>query len=217
MRRAALALLTLAACLGTAVAQAEPAVLARYEIRRAGKPPVQLELLRHADLVEHRYEGADTIAVWRRVAPDELEYLALSPRAGKGVRYTAGDLRALADDAGWSALGSLLDEQERAALSRVGTQRSAGRALPRLRGTLRGKPVRVTWREDVQLPLALSLGTGQERLVLRLLRVEVCTPERCAPTSTDELTLLDFADLGDMTYDPFVRAYLRRHGLRHAH
>ena len=217
MQRAPVLLLTLAACLGAGIVRAEPEVLARYEVRRAGKPPARLELLRGAERVEHRYVGADAIEVWRRVAPDELEHLALSPRSGKGVRYTAGDLRALAGEPEWSALGSLLSERERAALTRVGTQRVGGRMLPRLRGTLRGQPVRVTWREDVALPLALSVGVGRERVMLRLLEVEACTPARCTPTSLADLRLLDFADLGDMTHDPFVRAYLKRAQRGHTH
>ena len=212
-----LALLTLCTCLAAGVAQAEPGVLARYELRRAGRPPAPLELLRDADLVEHRYVESDTIRVWRRVGPDELEHLALSPGSGKGVRYTAGDLRAIVEEVEWSALGSLLSERERSTLTRVGTQRVGGRALPRLRGMLRGQPVRVTWLEDVQLPLELSLGTGREQVVLRLRAVKPCTAARCVPTATHDLTLLDFADLGDMTYDPFVRSYLSRQGRGHTH
>ncbi|MET0339404.1 MAG: hypothetical protein ABW252_00295 [Polyangiales bacterium] len=220
MRRAALILATLA--LGVlprvrAEPSAEPAVLARYEVRRSGAAAEVLVVMRNGDRIEHRYEARHTVEVWRRIGSDDVERLALFPEAKRAVRYTGGDLRALGEPVDWPALSSLVGADERAQLTQVGTRKLRGELATRLRGMLRGRPATLTWLPAQALPAALTLGSGREAVTLKLLDATPCTPERCAPTEASDLKVIDFADLGDMTYDPFVQRFLRARGGGHAH
>lgn len=64
------------------------------------------------------------------------------------------------------------------------------------------------WLADLALPENLTLGKGAGRVELRLLELTDCSSQRCAQTSTRDLRVLEFADLGDMEHDPFARNFL---------
>jgi hypothetical protein len=194
-----------------------PALRARFAMTRADGRTEHLELLRVPDRVEHRFVERGYSELWRRDARGELEHVRSFPGDGKAVHYTAGDLSTIHLAPDWRALESLLGASELSALREVGRSRSAkAGSLRMLSGTLRGQPARVSWRDDVALPAQLALGEGKSKVVISLLSVTACTSDSCAGEDTSSLRSIEFADLGDMEYDPFVRRFLAHEG-GHAH
>jgi len=195
--------------------ESTPAVLATYAIERPGQPSEQLVLVRTGDRVEHRFAQRGTAELWRRDPRGELEHVKAYPGDGKSVHYTAGDLRTIALAPSWDELASLVGARELRDLKQAGSRRLAGRAARLLRGTLRGQPAELAWLDALSLPAYLRLGTGAQRTVLRLVDVRPCTDELCAEYDARALRSIEFADLGDMEYDPFVRRFLAREARSH--
>jgi hypothetical protein len=195
-----------------------PAVFARFALTRADGHVEHLELVRQHGRIEHRFVERGYSELWLRDARGELEHVRSFPRDGKSVHYTAGDLRTISLAPDWSALSSLLGSAELASLQPSGTERVLDRRRARvLRGSLRTKAARLSWLDDVALPAQLSLGQGKSKVVISLLSVAECTPDLCT-RPREELRSLEFADLGDMEYDPFVRRFLAQDGRdAHAH
>lgn len=185
-----------------------PAVFARFALARADSQVEHLTLVRQHGRIEHRFVERGYSELWLCDARGELEHVRSFPRDGKSVHYTSGDLRTISLAPDWSALSSLLGNGELASLTPSGSERSLDRRRARvLRGSLRAQPARLAWLDDVALPAKLSLGQGKSKVVISLLSVAECTPSLCTP-ARDELRSLEFADLGDMEYDPFVRRFL---------
>jgi len=185
-----------------------PAVVAHFELKRADGSSEHLTLVRSPGRIEHQFVERGYSELWLRDTRGELEHVRSFPRDGKSVHYTPGDLRTIALAPDWSALCSLLGAGELASLTPQGKQRVLDKRPARvLRGSLRAQPARLVWLDDVALPAELSLGRGKSKVVIKLLSLSACTPALCAPEKT-ELRSLEFADLGDMEYDPFVRRFL---------
>jgi len=215
--RLVLVLVLVVTCAPTLVhAQAElPAVIARFELKRADGSREHLELARCPGRVEHHFVERGYRELWLRDARGELEHVRSFPRDGKSVHYTAGDLRTISLAPDWSALGSLLGASELASLEAKGTERALDKRQARvLLGSLRAQPARLVWLDDVALPAQLSLGRGKSKVVITLLSLSACTPALCSPEKA-ELRSLEFADLGDMEYDPFVRRFLAQESHGH--
>jgi hypothetical protein len=193
-----------------------PAVFARFALARADGQVEHLTLVRQYGRIEHRFVERGYSELWLRDARGELEHVRAFPRDQKSVHYTSGDLRTISLAPDWSALSSLLGNGELASLTPSGSERALDQRRARvLRGTLRAQPARLVWLDDVALPAKLSLGEGRSKVVISLLSVAECTPALCAP-ARDELRSLEFADLGDMEYDPFVRRFLAQEAHGHA-
>lgn len=194
-----------------------PALHARFAMKHADGRVEHMELVRSRDRIEHRFIERGYSELWLRDARGELEHVRAFPQDGKSVHYTAGDLRTIHLTADWRALNSLLSERELSALRQAGKPRSfAAHTVRQLRGTLRGQPAQLGWIDAVALPAQLTLGTGQDKVVVSLLALSDCTATLCGD-DTASLRSLEFADLGDMEYDPFVRRYLAHQDHGHAH
>jgi hypothetical protein len=185
-----------------------PSVVARFALKRADGSSEHLTLVRSPGRIEHQFLERGYSELWLRDERGELEHVRSFPRDGKSVHYTAGDLQTISLVPDWSALASLLGASELASLAPRGTQRVLERRQARvLLGSLRAQPARLVWLDDVALPAQLSLGRGKGKVVITLLSLSACTPALCSPVRS-ELRSLEFADLGDMEYDPFVRRFL---------
>lgn len=216
MRRSVLVLALALLCALPAGASSElPAMRARFALRRANLPVEHLELVRSGDKVAHRFVERGYRELWQRDARGDLEHVRAYPAEGKSVHYTPGDLRTIHVWPSWDSLAQLLGESELQALMPAGNKLGFERLPVRvLKGNLRGQPARLEWLDALALPSRLTLGAGKHQLVVELIAFERCE-DGCQEQEPD-LRSLEFSDLGDMEYDPFVRRFLAREH-RHAH
>jgi hypothetical protein len=178
-------------------AASEPGLRARYALKR-GDHVEHLELVRAGDRVAHTFVERGVRELWQRDARGELEHWRAFPAQGKSVHYTPGDLRTINLWPRWDALTQLISASELATLkpNKKGV----------LAGTLRGLPARVEWRDDVALPKRILIGP---------LTMELLSVEPVSAVEGDSLQSIEFADLGDKEYDPFVRRFLAHNQHEH--
>ncbi|MET0384346.1 MAG: hypothetical protein ABW321_00230 [Polyangiales bacterium] len=196
-----------------------PDLRARYVMRRA-QHTEHLELVRQGNRIVHRFAERGYYETWKRDARGQLEHVRAFPSEGSSVHYTPGDLRTIGLWPTWDSLASLLSERERLALTAAGDKRSFQRQTARmLKGRLRGQPAQLEWLDSYALPARMTIGEGDAKLVVELVELESCDASSCSVGSPTGLRAIEFADLGDKEYDPFVRKFMARdeHGRGHDH
>ena len=166
-----------------------------------------LVLVRADKRVEYRFAG-EPVRVWE-VGTDGLLHREVFVADNHVVSYTPGDLRALGRNAEWAQLSHLVDPALRTQLRKHGTRKVSGASARRYEGDVQGVPVRLDWLEAAGLPARYRTGTGRNAYVLELRSLEQ-RPADKAFTTTDGMREIDYADIGDMELDPFVRRYIRQ-------
>jgi hypothetical protein len=177
-------------------------VHASYETRTTSKRGTvrtqRWSFTRRVNVVEYHWPGRSISEHWRRDARQNVSHQRLHHRETTRVRYTAGDLAALGIAAHWSKLEHVIVPPNESGMTKgVATTWRGHRARrytsPRLE---------VTWLEDLALPAeVLSTSASGERSHVRLLALTSPATELAAQ---HDYRQLDFADFGDMEYDPFV-------------
>lgn len=213
--------LTAAGLLGSAAAADGrlPVGMARYAIRR-GKAVEHLEVVRLLNRIEHRYEDRGVVEVWKRHRNGELEHWKVFPREGRSVHYTAGDLRIIHLEPQWRQLAGLIDPKEF-------TRPTSETKLPRLtvfEGRSEQVPARVLWDSHIGWAKEIAIGASGVQTRFDLLESHPCANDGCAAVNLKSMREIEFADLGDLENDPFVRNFLahfaghaRRAGSAHGH
>jgi len=189
-------------------------VQASYETRitsKQGKVRTQRwSFTRRANVVEYRWHDRGISEHWRRDARQNVSHERVHHREATRVRYTAGELAALGVAAQWSKLEHVIVPPSESGMTK-------GAATTR-----RGHPARrytsprleVTWLEDLALPAeVLSTSASGERTHMRLLAL---TSPATELAEQQHYRQLDFADFGDMEYDPFVSKH-SAHSQGHQH
>jgi hypothetical protein len=211
-----------AAVLATAAAGAQGAPslsIAHYEITHDGRSE-RLDVVRTNDRIEHRYLTRGITEVWSRDARGELSHWKVFHQAKHSVHFTAGDLRTIEAEPSWEQLATLISPSERAKLKAKGSRRTAHGPAILLEGLIDHQRARVLWNEPAGWPEEVALGSGDKRKKYSLLSAEACSTRMCAPFDTSSVREIEFADLGDMESDPFVRSFLATfagHGHAHTH
>lgn len=171
---------------------------------------------------ENHVESArgDYAEVWQRDERGELTLTRVFHRGRKLIQYTPGELRTQGRQQDWSALNSIIDPRQVAALKQVGTVSVLGRPASRYTGKINGERIEVTWltKEALAAKVVRAGRDGSVSLELKELR---SSPDSRWPQTSlaraDRYAFLDGADLGDMEYDPFVQRVLGVDGGHGAH
>lgn len=180
-------------------------VHASYETRitsKQGKVRTQRwSFTRRASAVEYRWHDRAISEHWRRDARRNVSHERVYHREATRVRYTAGDLAALGLDAQWDKLEHVIVPPSESGLTKGAATTLLGHPARRYKSPR----LQVTWLEDLALPADVrSTSASGERTHVRLLELGPLPTE---PTEHQHYRQLDFADFGDMEYDPFVRKH----------
>jgi hypothetical protein len=191
--------------------------IAHYEVSHEARTE-RLDMVRTADRIEHRYLTRGVSEVWSRTPRGELEHWKVFHQPKRSVHYTAGDLRTIEAEPSWEQLATLIHPAERLKLKTKGTRRVGAGTATVLEGELAHQRARVLWNASTGWAQEVALGAGHHRKKYRLLAAEACSPATCAPFDASSVREIEFADLGDMETDPFVRTFLATFaGHAHAH
>jgi hypothetical protein len=214
------ALVLAVAGLATPAVEAQGALslsIAHYEVTHDGRTE-RLDVVRTNDRIEHRYLTRGITEVWSRDPHGELSHWKVFHQPKRSVHYTAGDLRTIEAEPSWEQLATLINPTERAKLKAKGSKRTPNGPATLLEGKLDHQQARVLWNEPTGWAEEVALGAGGKGKKYRLLSAEACSPTLCAPFDTGSVREIEFADLGDMESDPFVRSFLATFaGHGHAH
>ncbi|MGH8025141.1 MAG: hypothetical protein ACREO0_00295 [Pseudoxanthomonas sp.] len=182
--------------------------VADYRIRDA-RGEHSLVLVREDARVEYRMEG-EPPRVWRQT-PDGVELLELYPADSRMIAYAPGDLRTLNRLPDWSQLTGMVDPVLRTRLAAAGGAEAFAQPVIRYRGAdAQSQPVELDWLNDAGLPFRYCAGKhcdGKRHPATDAIHLQDLKriPAENAFTSLEGLLEIDYADLGDMESDAFVR------------
>ncbi len=178
---------------------------------------------RHPNWVEYHWQDLGVTEHWRIDARGNVSYTEVFHRERTIVRYTSGDLATLGIDPQWHQLDHVVIPPRNDTTFTPVFVSQAGEFGQRYTTQDQTSRSSVVWLEEFQLPAEVRSTTRLGRRIhLRLLEIERVTPSS-SPARERSYRTIDFADFGDMEYDPFVRAHSRhshalgatkRHGLR---
>jgi hypothetical protein len=223
MRRAVLAFVMgwLAAFLGVAQAQpgattklplglgletATPDLAAKFSVVASSAPGVHTwYFFRSAQRIAMLRGDIDE--VWHRDAQGRISFERVFHTERQAVDYSTGELATLGVQADWSALATLVDARELAALKLVSRSGSGAAQTLRLQGQLKGERIRVDWLPALQLPARIERQNKQGRTQIELVQHTSTAPHEWPQPGRKSADYLRFdaADFGDMDYQPVVR------------
>jgi hypothetical protein len=173
---------------------------------------------RDADLVETRSLNTDEGEIWRRSVKGLIFYERVYHRDRKVVESNPDDLRALHREPDWTKAALLLDPELLATrLTFQGRERLGERVALRYVGAADGVDYEVWWLERENLPGLIRQRFPEREVAVRL---REAYPLGQAPWPHDvsrEYASIDYADLGDMESDPFVKRILHGGEFGHEH
>ena len=149
--------------------------------------------------------------IWQRDERGELTLTRVYHRDRKLIQYTPGELRTQGRQKDWSALNSIIDPRQLAALKQVGSVSYLGHPAKRYTGKLGGEKIEIVWLTREVL-VARLVRTGRDASITLELKELRAEPDSRWPQASlaksENYAYLDGADLGDMESDPFVQRVL---------
>ncbi|OAI27806.1 MULTISPECIES: hypothetical protein [Methylomonas] len=231
----------LAACSQNPHHLAAPAGMA--DLATANLPPAAAEYKTTltADTAGHQHDSSDAAAaavVWRfwrdgRQIVMERPQLGLGElwqRDGKAlihrklyhndrraIEFQEDDLKMLGNKPAWQKLALLVDPAVLARLAVGGEEWLDGKPVREYRGTAAGAEWHVVIRLDLGLPVLIERTADGTAEHTELLNAYPLSGAPWQPTASETYEIIDYADLGDKEYDPFVIKVQRQMGHEHHH
>lgn len=133
----------------------------------------------------------------------------------RAIEFQHDDLRILEAPPSWPKIVLLLDSRIPESLTAGAIESSDGYPTREYRGQSADTEWRIVMRTDLALPVLIEHRHGQALERTELLHVYPLTAAPWQPTPSNGYDVIDFADLGDKEYDPFVAKVLA--GMGHSH
>lgn len=189
-------------------------VVARYRVThtdrvtRTGPQVKRLEWLFVRDndtvaLIKGRVED-----IWRRAADGCISFERVLHDDQRVIDYSCGELRSLGVTPSWAALSTFVDENEIAAMKRLGSTGTGDARRIRYAAATPNQARAASWSPALNLPTLLTRRIGRHAE----LRFELVEWHAQAPAGwpapamrAADYLRIDAADFGDMEYDPIVR------------
>lgn len=175
----------------------------RYEHR--GSAPRQLEwrLWRDGERIVTENLTAQTAELWQRDG-EAMFHLRIFHEDQRSIEFRNDDLEITATAVNWPQRSLLVDP---ALLSQLALRRSGWQGdVPYRRyvGEIDHTHWDITLRTDLMLPIRIVRTHDGIREITSLQQAHALADAPAAPTPFDTYEVIDFADLGDRTHDPFV-------------
>jgi hypothetical protein len=135
----------------------------------------------------------------------------------RAIEFQPDDLRMLQTGPSWQKLSLLLDQQVLEQLTAGDIEWSDGYPIKEYQGKIAESEWHIVMRMDLALPVLIERHHehGAERT--ELLHAYALSEAPWKPAPADSYDVIDFADLGDKEYDPFVARVLSQMGHDHSH
>lgn len=123
----------------------------------------------------------------------------------RGVEFQQADLQMLKKEPTWQQLVLLVDTQLIAALKEVDAGWRNGFPFRRYQGQAQNAEWAIDVRTDLMLPMRIERENAAIHETIVLVNAYPLASAPWQPTPVDNYNVIDFADIGDMAYDPFVK------------
>lgn len=135
----------------------------------------------------------------------------------RAIEFQQDDLKMLEAAPSWHKLSLLLDQSLLEQLSASDIKWSEGFPVRDYQGTVNGTAWHIVMRMDIALPILVESRSAQASERTELLNAYALTAAPWQPTPSDAYEVIDYADLGDKEYDPFVIKVQAQMGQAHHH
>ncbi len=153
---------------------------------------------------------------WQRDG-QSIIHRELYHRDQRAIEFQDDDLRMLQSTPSWQKLALLFDRQILEQLEAGDIEWSDGYPTRDYQGTVGETTWHIVMRMDLALPILIEREQQGFSERTELLSAYPLENAPWHPTSVQGYDIIDFADLGDKEYDPFVARVLSRMGHSHAH
>jgi hypothetical protein len=173
-------------------------------------------LWRQPEWIEVQDTTKDEGEIWERGANGQIAFQRVFHRDQRVINYTPGDLRALQSSPDWQRLSSILHPTFlKQTLQATGETTVLERQAQRYQGQVNGVTFEVLWFDTEQIPALIRQIYPDCEEIVHLTAIPPLPSASWPRRATSDYRHLDYADLGDMASDPFVRRLLR--GMQHSH
>lgn len=166
--------------------------------------------IRSANAVETRDLQGSRSEYWLLGSNGKVYYKKLYHAQKKSVEIFPGD-QDMMGHFQWDKVSTMLNQQDLAALKKVGTTRMMGEPAEIRTGVINGAKVQLTWLTESQLPAKLIRRYPDKVVSLTMSNRYSAEKSPVQITSTDTIQsydVIDMADFGDMEDDPFIRSVM---------
>ncbi|QJD28712.1 hypothetical protein [Methylococcus geothermalis] len=177
---------------------------------------------RDADFVETRSLDTDEGEIWRRSVKGLIFYERVFHRDRKVVESNPDDLRARSRYPLWSKVALLIDPGLlNSRLQFEGRETLEGRQALRYGGQVDGVGYEILWLERENIPGVIRQRFPEREVTVTLRSLYSLQDAPWPHDVSGNYSVIDYADLGDMESDPFVKRILHEtdvgDGHDHAH
>jgi hypothetical protein len=164
---------------------------------------------RDRDLVETRSLDTDEGEIWRRGVKGLIFYERVFHRDRKAVESNPDDLRALDKEPRWDKTALLVDSGLlKSGLQFQGRGTVANRPALRYGGAVDGVEYEIWWLEQENIPGLIRQRSPQRNITVNLQEAYPLGRSPWPHNVSETYATIDYADLGDMESDPFVKRIL---------
>ncbi|TPQ25784.1 hypothetical protein C2U68_13875 [Methylomonas koyamae] len=135
----------------------------------------------------------------------------------RALEFQEDDLKMLGSKPAWQKLALLIDPAVLERLEAGSEDRLDGKPVREYQGTVAGAEWHVVIRLDLGLPVLIERETATAVERTELLNAYALGSAPWQPIPSDSYEIVDFADLGDKEYDPFVVKVQAQMGHDHRH
>ncbi len=135
----------------------------------------------------------------------------------RAIEFEQSDLNMLQALPSWQKLALLLDKDLLAQLKHGDIEWRDGIPTREYQGNLNGTDWHIVMRLDLALPLLIEQHSEHAEMRTELRQAYLLPMSPWQPTPTQGYDVIDYADLGDKEYDPFVIKVQAQMGHDHAH
>lgn len=156
--------------------------------------------------------------LWQRDGKT-LIHLKLYHRERRAIEFQEDDLKMLGGKPAWQKLALSIDPALLAQLAVADPDWLDGKPIREYRGSAAGAEWHVIFRLDLALPILIERVAHGESERTEMVDAYPLSAAPWRPTASDSYDIIDYADLGDKEYDPFVVKVQTQigHGHRHSH
>ncbi|OAI17665.1 hypothetical protein A1507_10490 [Methylomonas koyamae] len=135
----------------------------------------------------------------------------------RAIEFQEDDLKMLGGKPAWQKLALLVDPAVLERLAAGGEEWLDGKPVREYRGTAAGAEWHVVVRLDLGLPVLIERTAHGSAEHTELLNAYPLGQAPWQPSSSESYEIIDYADLGDKEYDPFVIKVQAQMGHEHHH
>jgi hypothetical protein len=174
---------------------------------------------RDEDTIETNREDTNVGERWTKTPSGKIKHVKIFHADKHAIDYETGDLKALNAYPDWQRQMTMVAPELLEELQKVEDTTFLDRPAVKYQGQVRGVDVEIVWLANEKLPAFIRRVYPDRTVSMKLLELHALQDAPSQPADSRGYHHIDYADVGDMEADPFVRKFVHGMGQHggHAH